>query len=182
MLVSAAGCCAWRWCRCLHLWCFLSAGLQNKAVINCVKLYTHTCKSLIYFCCLVFFFCNTSVNFATFFRTKIFFFLNWCDLFSLSLAQILYLCNTCFVVSWQALKFTAGASRDVNFIDMAESDSLLWGSRIRAFVCRTDGWHHTMQAHQEKDPPQSVSHGYMETRSELINVTFCHTGHQTADL
>lgn len=71
--------------------------------------------------------------------------------------------HTCSV-SWHALQFTARASRDVNFIDMAESDSLLWGRRIWAFVGRTDGQHDTMQAHQEKDPPQSVSHGCTETR------------------
>lgn len=68
------------------------------------------------------------------------------DLFTLILlsitfrhAQTSYLCNTCSVFSWQALKFTSGAPRDVNFIDMAESDTLLWGRGIQVVMGRTDG-------------------------------------------
>lgn len=47
---------------------------------------------------------------------------------------------TCLILGWQALQFAAGAPWDVDFIDMAEGDSLLWSWGVQVVVGGAEAW------------------------------------------
>lgn len=67
---------------------------------------------------------------------------------------------TCFILGWHTLNFTTGAPRDVDFIDVAEGDSLLWGWGVGDTVGEAVGWKGAEQGLQAQGPPQeSGGHG-----------------------
>lgn len=61
---------------------------------------------------------------------------------------------TCVILVWQSLEFTAAAPRDVDFVDVAEGDSLPWGWGVLVVVGGADGWHGAEQGQQAQGPPQ----------------------------